>query len=170
MEPLLLEANNFMISSNVIVVEKDAILDALPVLPDTGGAIPDPTAVVIRPAAASGVVETGALPDQREAGDQVNGFLLCALVSDSAKRLKTRAHRAGISLPMTVVTRFVLRAYRLSATDDFGPFATAALDIPMLRRMDAKILEDIIAYQSVEKSKNDLAKRARSAHRESGPY
>ena len=161
MEPLVLEANNFMVSSNVIVVEKDAILDALPVLPDTGGAIPDPTAVVISHAA---------LPDQREAGDQVNGFLLCTLVSDSAKRLKTRAHRAGISLPMTVVTRFVLRAYRLSATDNFGPFATAALDIPMLRLMDAKILEDIFAYQSVEKSKNDLAKRARSAHRESGLF
>ena len=155
-----------MISTNVI---KDAILDAPPVLADAGGAIPDPTALVINPAPRL-AVEAGGLPDQREAGDQVNGFLLCTLVSDSAKRLKTRARRAGISLPMTVVTRFVLRAYRLSASDHFGPFATTTIDIPMLRRMDAKILDDIFAYQSVEKSKNDLAKRARSGNREPGLF
>jgi hypothetical protein len=153
-----------MISSNVLIMEKDAILDALPVLAGSASQTSIDTKLVNNPARAPEAGKVG-LPEQREAGDQVNGFLLCTLVSESAKRIKTRARRTGISLPMTIITRFVLRAYRLAATDHFGPFSTAALDVPVLHGLDAKILNDVLAYLSVEKVKNDLAKRAKaSAH------
>src|SRR5438067_2252694 len=69
---------------------------------------------------------------QREAGDQLNSFMLCALVSKSAKRIKAGAEAKGVFLPMTHVVRSVLRSYRLVAKDKNGPLSTSNPDISEL--------------------------------------
>jgi hypothetical protein len=101
-------------------------------------------------------------PD-REAGDQVNRFLLCTLVSESAKRIKVSAEKSGESLPMTTVVRGVLRAYRLAARDKYGPLAEPDLDIRGLMSLNEKVLRDEIARHSRDRVKNS---ETRLAHAE----
>jgi len=100
---------------------------------------------------------------QREAGDQVNGFLLCTLVSESAKRIKASAERAGESLPMTMIVRGVLRSYRLAAKDRNGPLSEPELDMAGLRVLNEKVLKDEIARHTRDRVKNS---EMRLAHAE----
>jgi hypothetical protein len=97
---------------------------------------------------------------QREAGDQVNRFLLCALVSESAKRIKVSAEKAGAILPMTMVVRGVLRSYRLAAKDRNGPLTEPELDIAGLRRLNEKVLKDQIALHTRDRVKNSETRLA----------
>ncbi|HEX8087510.1 MAG TPA: hypothetical protein VF762_01575, partial [Blastocatellia bacterium] len=99
----------------------------------------------------------------REAGDQVNRFLLCTLVSESAKRVKMKAEKSGESLPMTMVVRGVLRAYRLAAKDKYGPLSEPDLDIAGLMSLNDKVLRDEIARHSRERVHNS---ETRLAHAE----
>jgi hypothetical protein len=99
----------------------------------------------------------------RESGDQVNRFLLCALVGESAKRIKVRAGEMGESLPMTMIVRSVLRSYRLAAQNEDGPLARAEPDIAGLQDLNVKILKDEIARHSGERVRNS---RVRLAHAE----
>ena len=101
-------------------------------------------------------------PD-REAGDQVNRFLLCTLVSESAKRIKMSAEKSGASLPMTTVVRGVLQAYRLAARDKYGPLAEPDLDITGLMSLNEKVLRDEITRHSRDRVKNS---ETRLAHAE----
>ena len=91
---------------------------------------------------------------QREVGDHVNRFLLCALVSESAKRIKTSAGKMGETLPMTMIVRGVLSSYLRAAKDKYGPLAGPDLDIDGLRRLNAHVLSDEIARHSQERAKN----------------
>jgi hypothetical protein len=100
---------------------------------------------------------------EREAGDQVNGFLLCTLVSESAKRIKASAERSGESLPMTMIVRAVLRSYRIAAKDKHGPLSDPELDIAGLRLLNEKVLKDEIARHSRDRVKNS---EMRLAHAE----
>lgn len=100
---------------------------------------------------------------EREAGDQVNGFLLCTLVSESAKRIKATAERSGESLPMTMIVRAVLRSYRIAAKDKHGPLSDPELDIAGLRLLNEKVLKDEIARHSRDRVKNS---EMRLAHAE----
>lgn len=88
---------------------------------------------------------TIASPVSREGGDQVNRFLLCALIRQSAKQIKASAARIGEALPMTMIVRGVLRSYREAAADDCGPLARPDLDIPGLKKLNDKVLTDEIA-------------------------
>jgi hypothetical protein len=115
-----------------------------------------------RAAATYSPVSSNSRPD-REAGDQVNRFMLCALVSESAKRIKASAEKAGESLPMTMVVRGVLRAYRLAARDKYGPLAEPDLDVTGLMSLNEKVLRDEIARHSRDRVKNS---EARLAHAE----
>jgi hypothetical protein len=106
---------------------------------------------------------TNAFAAEREAGDQVNGFLLCTLISESAKRIKISAERAGESLPMTMIVRAVLRSYRIAAKDKFGPLSDTELDIEGINLLNDKVLKDEIARHSRDRVKNS---EMRLAHAE----
>jgi|GEM_PF-3185518 len=100
---------------------------------------------------------------ERESGDQVNGFLLCTLVSESAKRIKAAAERSGESLPMTMIVRAVLRSYRTAAKDKHGPLSDPELDIEGLTLLNEKVLKDEIARHTRDRVKNS---EIRLAHAE----
>jgi hypothetical protein len=106
------------------------------------------------------VVETSRV--ERDAGDQVNRFLLCTLVSESSKRIKASAERAGESMPLATIVRGVLRAYRVAAADKDGPLAGPELDIVGLKRLNEKVLKGEIARHTREKVKNSEARLARA--------
>nr|ALS90731.1 MetaGeneMark_Unknown Function [uncultured bacterium] len=99
----------------------------------------------------------------RESGDQVNRFLLCSLISESAKQIKARANRAGEALPMATIVRGVMRAYRVAAKDKNGPLSQTDLDMPGLNRLNDKILKDEILSHSRARVKNG---ETRLAHAE----
>ena len=101
---------------------------------------------------------------KREVGDQVNRFLLCALVGISAKRIKLSAGQMGESLPMTKIVRSVLRAYYVAAKDEHGPLAQAQPDMARLQSLNEKILKDEFARHSRDRVK-DSEKRLAHAER-----
>ena len=111
-------------------------------------------------AARAEVVENSRV--ERDAGDQVNRFLLCTLVSESSKRIKASAERAGESMPLATIVRGVLRAYRVAAADKEGPLAGPELDIIGLKRLNEKVLKGEIARHTREKVKNSEARLARA--------
>jgi hypothetical protein len=73
------------------------------------------------------------------------------------------AEKSGESLPMTMVVRGVLRAYRLAAKDKYGPLAEPDLDITGLMSLNEKVLRDEIARHSRDRVKNS---ETRLAHAE----
>src|SRR3989449_11670237 len=99
---------------------------------------------------------------ERDAGDQVNRFLLCTLVSESSKRIKASAERAGESMPLATIVRGVLRAYRVAAADKEGPLAGPELNIAGLARLNDKVLKGEIARHTRERVKNSEARLARA--------
>jgi len=99
---------------------------------------------------------------ERDAGDQVNRFLLCTLVSESSKRIKASAERAGESMPLAMIVRGVLRAYRVAASDKEGPLAGPELDIAGLKELNEKVLKGEIARHTRERVKNSEARLARA--------
>jgi hypothetical protein len=99
---------------------------------------------------------------ERDAGDQVNRFLLCTLVSESSKRIKASAERAGESMPLATIVRGVLRAYRVAAAEKDGPLSGPDLDIVGLKRLNEKVLKGEIARHTREKVKNSEARLARA--------
>lgn len=106
------------------------------------------------------IVETSRV--ERDAGDQVNRFLLCTLVSESSKRIKASAERAGELMPLATIVRGVLRAYRVAAAEKDGPLAGPELDIVGLKRLNEKVLKSEIARHTREKVKNSEARLARA--------
>lgn len=91
---------------------------------------------------------------EREMGDQVNRFLLCALVSESSKSIKASAEKAGESLPMSMIVRGVLRSYRLALKDKSGPLAEAEFDMAGLRLLNAEVLKDELSRHSRDRVNN----------------
>jgi hypothetical protein len=104
----------------------------------------------------------GSSRSERDAGDQVNRFLLCTLVSESSKRIKASAERAGESMPLAMIVRGVLRAYRVAASDKEGPLAGPDVDISGLRLLNEKVLKGEIARHTRERVKNSEARLARA--------
>jgi hypothetical protein len=90
---------------------------------------------------------------QRETGDQVNRFLFCALVSESAKDIKRSAADVGEPLPMPMIVRGVLRSYRLAAADRYGALAEPEVNYAGLRRLNRKILQEETARHSSDRVK-----------------
>lgn len=107
---------------------------------------------------------TSAADIRREAGDQVNRFLLCALVSESAKSIKESADKIGEHLPMMMVVRGVLRSYRLAAKDINGPLAEPEPDIAGLKSLNEQVLKDQIIRLSRDRVKS-MEKRLSNAIR-----
>jgi hypothetical protein len=98
----------------------------------------------------------------REAGDQINRFLLCALVNESSRQIKASAEKAGEFLPMPMIVRGVLRSYRLAAMDKDGPLAGPDFDIGGLKSLNEKVLRSEIARYSGEKARDAKASLARA--------
>lgn len=98
----------------------------------------------------------------RQVGDQLNRFLLCALVNESSRQIKRSAQKAGSTLPMPMIVRGVLRSYRLAAIDECGPLAGPGFDISGLRRLNDGILRCEIARHTRESVKNSEARLARA--------
>ncbi len=108
---------------------------------------------------------TKAFSTQREAGDEVNRFLLCSLVSQSAKRVKARAETEGEFLPMTLVVRGVLRAYRVAIKEQRGALAGLEADAVKLKSLNTAILKEELKRhrrERVENSKTRLDQASRS--------
>ena len=99
---------------------------------------------------------------ERDAGDQVNRFLLCTLVSESSKRIKASAERAGESMPLAMIVRGVLRAYRLAASEKDGPLAGPELDVTGVAKLNDTVLKGEIARHTKERVKNSEARLARA--------
>lgn len=97
----------------------------------------------------------------REAGDQVNRFLLCALVRESSRHIKARTERAGQPLPMSLIVRGVLKSYRLEATDEDGPLQAVAVDIAALERLNDRISRSEVARYARDRARNSDPKLAR---------
>ncbi len=101
-------------------------------------------------------ISIGVLPEafieavrpQREIGDQINRFMLCVLISKSAKRLKARAENIGVSLPMSTITRSLQQAYQLAAKDENGPFAESKPNLAALMKLNEKVLKSEIIRQA----------------------
>lgn len=100
--------------------------------------------------------------NERDSGDQVNRFLLCTLVSESSKRIKASAERAGESMPLAMIVRGVLRAYRVAASEKGGPLAGPELDVAGLSRLNDTVLKGEIARHTRERVKNSEARLARA--------
>lgn len=97
----------------------------------------------------------------REVGDQVNRFLLCALVKESSRQLKANAGRA---FPMSAIVRGVLRSYRVAASDVDGPLAGTEVDIEQLRHLNERVLRSEtrrLALERVGDSQVSLARAER---------
>jgi len=105
--------------------------------------------------------QLGRATSGREVGDQVNRFLLCALVKESSRQLKANAGRA---FPMSAIVRGVLRSYRAAATDIDGPLAGATIDVEQLRHLNERVLRDEtrrLALERVGHSQVSLARAER---------
>ena len=107
-------------------------------------------------------VDTTYTRQERDAGDQVNRFLLCTLVSESSKRIKASAERAGESMPLATLVRRVLRAYRVAAADKQGPWAGPDLDLSSLKRLNDTVLKGEIMRHTRERVSNSEARLARA--------
>lgn len=98
----------------------------------------------------------------REAGDQVNRFLLCALVKESSRLIKESSRKDGNSLPMSMIVRGVLRSYRLAAMDKGGPLAGPTIDMTGLQRLNNRVLTDETSRLATERVRNGRASLARA--------
>ena len=104
----------------------------------------------------------GSSSPPREPDGHVNRFLLCTLIKESAKLIKASAARIGEDLPMPMIVRGVLKAYRQAAEDPYGPLAAAEPDIAELRLLNKKILREELARYSRDKAKDSEARVTRT--------
>jgi hypothetical protein len=100
---------------------------------------------------------------QIETASRVNRFLLCAVVSESAKRIKVRAEKMGESLPITMIVRSFLRSYR--AEDGCRPPQGSDPDTTNLRDLRDKVLRNEIERTSTDRIQTSKGRLAQAARR-----
>jgi hypothetical protein len=99
----------------------------------------------------------------RETGDEINRFLLCVLVSKSAKQIKQTAQNSGEYLQTTAIVRGVLQSYRLAAKED-PSLLSGSGNLGHLGRLNGKILKEQI-NSSVRERVKDSQRRLSRANR-----
>jgi hypothetical protein len=104
-----------------------------------------------QPARVQDVSIEGAPVAAREAGDEVNRFLLCALIRESAKHIKMAADRSGIYLPPTRIVRGLLQSYRRAAKENQGLLTGPRIDTAILKSLNQKIRKDEIERYSQQR-------------------
>jgi hypothetical protein len=144
---------SILMASNMSVAVKDGEAPGLSTLGDLPNSAFE-TEAVEKHASTAQNQKTFDSGIQRETGDQVNRFLLCALISESSKSIKASAEKAGESLPMSMIVRGVLRLYRAAAKDKYGPLAEGVLDIAGLRVLNEQVLRGEIARHSRDRVSN----------------
>jgi len=95
------------------------------------------------------------LPEQN-IGGKVNRFLLCSIVSQSARRLKST--QSGETASVTMVGRRVLKSYMKAAMEIGGPLADSVPDIARLGALNKRIVEDEVLCQA-QKSVEEIRGR-----------
>ncbi|HZS45630.1 MAG TPA: hypothetical protein VFC63_11040 [Blastocatellia bacterium] len=85
-------------------------------------------------------------PENHSEG-RVNRFLLCSLVSQSARVLKTSSLHSQSS-SVTMIGRKVLRAYLKVSMDAECPLSDSTLDLTRLGLLNKKIVEDELMAQA----------------------
>jgi len=81
----------------------------------------------------------------RNAGDEINRFLLCAIIRESAKQVKTTADRSGVFLPVQTIVRRLLDSYGRAAEENPGLFSGPKCNSPVLRALNEKLCKEEIA-------------------------
>jgi len=91
-------------------------------------------------------------------GDGVNRFLLCTLVSKSAKQIKARAESAGERLPMAAIIKRVLYSYKEAAKEHPLLLSGPAINMASLRKLIDEIMREEIKRHAQEIIKNSQAR------------
>lgn len=89
----------------------------------------------------------------RAADDEVNRFLLCVLVSKSAKQIKDRAWTVGESVPLTTIVRNVLRSYRAAAKESPGLLSGHNLGQVNFGRLNGDVFDEQMRICALERVK-----------------
>jgi hypothetical protein len=98
----------------------------------------------------------------RETGDEVNRFLLCVLVSKSAKYIKQKAQDSGEYLQTTTIVRGVLKSYRVAAKENPGLLSGSTLHLSGLRKLNRRVLKEQINSSVRERVRDSQARLARA--------
>jgi hypothetical protein len=112
--------------------------------------------------AAGPAMDTNASRPVRETGDEINRFLLCVLVSKSAKYIKQKAQDSGEYLQTTTIVRGVLRSYRAAAKENPGLLCGSTLHLSGLRKLNRKVLKEQINSSVRERVRDSHARLARA--------
>ena len=86
----------------------------------------------------------------RSSSDEVNRFLLCALVRESSLQIKRAAEKTGVCLPFQRVIRRLLDSYGRAATENPGLLSGPKLDSPFLRNLNDRLCREEIRRYSRE--------------------
>jgi len=89
--------------------------------------------------------------------DKVNRFLLCVLVIDSAKKIKTRALDLGEDLPLTTVIRGVLESYNDATAKNRVSLAGSDPNVWSLTRLNDGVLNDELRRHMMKQVKRRQA-------------
>jgi hypothetical protein len=75
----------------------------------------------------------------RNAGDEVNRFLLCALIRESARQIKTEAEKSGVGLPVQRIIRRLLDSYGRAAAESPGLLSGPKFNNAILRTLNEEL-------------------------------
>src|SRR5215475_13928995 len=78
----------------------------------------------------------------RSSSDEVNRFLLCALVRESSLQIKRAAEKNGVCLPLERVIKRLLDSYGRAATENPGLLSGPKLDSPFLRSLNERLCRE----------------------------
>lgn len=99
-----------------------------------------------------------------EPGDGVNRFLLCSLVSRTAKLVKARAERAGERLPMPAIVKGVLHSYQSAAKRSPGILSGSSLNLESLKKLLEGVMKEEVRRYGQEEVR-DKRERLAQANR-----
>jgi hypothetical protein len=86
----------------------------------------------------------------RNAGDEINRFLLCALIRESARQIKTAAEKSGVCLPFQRIIRRLLDSYGRAAAESPGLLSGPKFNASMLRALNEELCKKECSRYSQE--------------------
>jgi hypothetical protein len=86
----------------------------------------------------------------RNAGDEVNRFLLCALIRESSRQIRTAANTSGVCLPFQRIIRRLMDSYSRAAGENPGLLSGPTFNSSTLRRLNEKVRKEEIGRYSKE--------------------
>ena len=107
------------------------------------------SAIADQPAAGEASSQ-GTLLTPRRAGDEINRFLLCALIRESARQIKATADTKGICLPFQKIIRRLLDSYSRAAEENRGLLSGPKFNMSILRTLNEELCKEEIGRYSRE--------------------